>query len=137
MPLSGDGDMLKLKQSVRRVRMDQVVTIILVVVALALVMRRVMGRASRTDVTAALREEALVVDVRTPGEFASGHADAAINIPLQNLGQRLDELGAKDRVIVLYCQSGGRAASALGLLKRAGFTQALNAGTMRGVEAAR
>jgi phage shock protein E len=65
---------------------------------------------------------ALLLDVRTPAEFAGGHVDGALNIPVQVLGQRLGDLGAKDREIVVYCQSGGRSARAATELRAAGFT---------------
>ena len=65
---------------------------------------------------------ALLLDVRTPAEFAGGHVEGALNIPVQVLGQRLGDLGAKDREIVVYCQSGGRSARAANELRAAGFT---------------
>ena len=58
---------------------------------------------------------ATLLDVRTPGEFASGHVRGAINIPVQDLAQRVDEIPA-GRVVV-YCQSGRRSASATRTLR--------------------
>jgi rhodanese-related sulfurtransferase len=58
---------------------------------------------------------ATLLDVRTPGEFAGGHVRGAINIPVQDLAQRVDELPA-GRVVV-YCQSGGRSANATRTLR--------------------
>jgi phage shock protein E len=125
-------------KAVRRVRMEQVLTIVVVAIAVALVVKRFSGRSSREDIGAALRTDAvLVVDVRSPGEYATGHIEGALNIPVQELGRRLDEFGAKGRMIVLYCHSGMRAASAQSMLKRAGFSRVVNARTMHGVEAAR
>jgi len=68
---------------------------------------------------------ALIVDVRSAGEFMSGNASGSINIPLQSLGDRIDELKGKE--IVLVCLSGGRAGSAKSTLKKNGIT-AYNAG---------
>lgn len=65
---------------------------------------------------------ALLVDVRTPGEFASGHIPGAVNIPVQDIDGRLDELGSKNRPIILYCRSGVRSAQAARVLANAGFT---------------
>lgn len=62
---------------------------------------------------------ALLLDVRTTGEFASGHVDGARNIPVQDLAQRMTELGAP-RQVVVYCRSGGRSATAAQLLRQAG-----------------
>jgi phage shock protein E len=65
---------------------------------------------------------ALLLDVRMPDEFASGHVDGAVNIPVQVLGQRLAEVGAKDREVVVYCKSGGRSARAAAELRQAGYS---------------
>lgn len=74
---------------------------------------------------------ALLVDVRTPEEYAAGHLDGAINIPVQVLEERVGELGDnKERPIVLYCRSGARSSSALDQLKAKGFTSLHNLGPM-------
>lgn len=55
------------------------------------------------QIQSALKEQnAQVIDVRSPGEFAGGHLAGAINIPVGELGDRLAEVGAKDRPLVLY-----------------------------------
>lgn len=65
----------------------------------------------------------LVVDVRTPEEFSAGHVPGALNIPYEQLAGRIGELGVehRDREIVVYCESGRRAAEAESALRRAGF----------------
>ena len=75
---------------------------------------------------------ALLVDVRTPAEFASGHLPDAINIPVQELSARLVELGPRDRTIVLYCRSGARSARAARSLEQAGFENLYDLGSMKG-----
>lgn len=70
----------------------------------------------------------LVVDVRTPEEFRSGAYPGAINISLDELQQRIDELGAKDREITLYCASGARSAYAQRVLQHFGFSNVRNGG---------
>jgi rhodanese-related sulfurtransferase len=75
-------------------------------------------------------EGALLVDVRSMGEFAAGHIDGARNIPVGEIGSRLNDFGSHDRPIVLYCASGMRSASAASTLKRAGFQQVFNLGSM-------
>jgi len=63
----------------------------------------------------------LVVDVRTPGEFQRGHVPGAVNIPYQQVGARLSELGELNgRDIVLYCEVGPRAQRAEASLRAAG-----------------
>ncbi len=62
----------------------------------------------------------LLVDVRAPGEWEQERIDAAINVPLSRLSERLESL-PRDRRIVVHCASGYRSAIAAGLLERAGF----------------
>jgi phage shock protein E len=72
---------------------------------------------------------ALVVDARTPEEFASGHLEGAINIPHDQTVARIAEYGSdKDRTIVVYCRSGRRSGIAQGLLEEHGFSSAHNGG---------
>lgn len=70
----------------------------------------------------------LVVDVRTPEEFYGGAFPGAINIPLDELHMRIDELGHKSREITLYCASGARSAYAQRGLMQMGFTNVKNGG---------
>lgn len=62
----------------------------------------------------------VVLDVRTPEEFAKGHLRAALNIPLQELDSRLGELD-KGRAVLVMCASGVRSAKGAAQLRRAGF----------------
>jgi phage shock protein E len=73
---------------------------------------------------------ATLLDVRTREEFAQGHLPGATNIPVQQLGQRLGELGPPEREVVVYCAVGGRSAAASELLRRAGFRDVLDLGAM-------
>jgi rhodanese-related sulfurtransferase len=66
--------------------------------------------------------QSLVVDVRTPEEFAEGHVPGAVNIPLATVGDNLAAFGANDNSIVVYCRSGYRAGKALEVLSNAGYT---------------
>ena len=64
----------------------------------------------------------LLLDVRTPHEFAEGHVPGATNIPVSDLPARLAELEPyRQRGVVTYCQVGGRATTAVETLKGAGF----------------
>ncbi len=69
-----------------------------------------------------------VVDVRETGEFASGHYEGAINIPLGIIPLRLDKFKAMQGPIVVYCRSGNRSGMAMNLLKQAGLTEVFNGG---------
>ncbi len=75
-----------------------------------------------------IKAGAKIIDVRTKGEFEDEAYPGAINIPLNVLMTKLDELGPKDGPIVLYCASGARSAQAARLLKQAGYLDVVNAG---------
>lgn len=73
------------------------------------------------------REEATVLDVREPDEFASGHLPNALNIPLSQLTQRQTELEAfKEFPLLVCCASGGRSGRACSDLNKKGFKQVHN-----------
>ncbi|MEL6182207.1 MAG: rhodanese-like domain-containing protein [Myxococcota bacterium] len=77
---------------------------------------------------ALVADGAVLLDVRTPGEFASGHLDHAINIPLQQLQKRHSEV--PQGPVVLYCQSGIRSARAAAVLHSAGREEIYDLGRM-------
>jgi len=77
-----------------------------------------------------LQRGATILDVRSPAEFASGHVDGAVNIPVDVLGSRLAQLGPKTRPVVLYCRSGARSAAAASMLKQAGYSEIADVGAM-------
>lgn len=79
---------------------------------------------------------ALLVDVRTPAEYAGEHVDGAINIPLGTLQDRLNEFGPKDGAIAVYCRSGQRSGSAKGILESQGYKSVVNLGGIGTVQRA-
>jgi len=81
----------------------------------------------------AVAKAALLLDVRTSEEFASGHLEGAENIPVDQVDSKVDAIasklgGDKTKSVVVYCASGGRAGTAKGKLEKAGFTNVMNAG---------
>jgi phage shock protein E len=75
-----------------------------------------------------LDEGGILIDVRSKGEFASGHNPKSINIPLDELNQESKKLD-KNKTIILCCASGTRSGVAVGILKKNGFHNVMNAGT--------
>ncbi|HEX4984440.1 MAG TPA: rhodanese-like domain-containing protein [Burkholderiales bacterium] len=68
------------------------------------------------------RRDAIMVDVREPGEFGSGHAPNAKNIPAGQLDKRIGELEKfRNRPVVVVCQTGARAHAVTAQLRKAGF----------------
>ena len=91
---------------------------------------------AQPEVAAEIRDghAPLLLDVRTPEEYASGHVPGARNISIDELPARESELDAyRDRPVVVYCEKGARAARAAKELASAGFTSVrLLAGHMAG-----
>ena len=87
-------------------------------------------RAVKARLPELLRRGAVVVDVRSPEEHASGARPGSLNIPLGALEGRVKELDASKPVIVC-CASGTRSALAAGILARHGFKEVVNAGPWR------
>ncbi|HWU88152.1 MAG TPA: rhodanese-like domain-containing protein [Kofleriaceae bacterium] len=76
---------------------------------------------------------AVVLDVRTADEYAEGHLPSAVNVPVQELAQRMAEVNAlvsgdKARPVVVYCASGNRASKAKQALEAAGYSRVVNGG---------
>lgn len=71
----------------------------------------------------------VVVDVRTPAEFTSGHVPGSLNIPLQEIPGRAEELRSLGRPIILCCASGNRSGQATQYLSAIGLSEVYNAGS--------
>jgi len=80
----------------------------------------------------AQNQDVVFIDVRTPGEYQSGHVPGAKLIPVQMLARRLNEV-PKDKQVIVYCESGVRAARAAEILVGHGYrrVQSMKA-SMRG-----
>jgi rhodanese-related sulfurtransferase len=73
-------------------------------------------------------DDALLVDVRSPEEFADGYLEGAVNIPVGELEGRLQELEPRERPVIVYCRSGFRSSSAADTLRDAGFRSVMDLG---------
>ncbi len=67
----------------------------------------------------------MIVDVRTPAEYAEGHIAGAVNLPLQTIETWYKDL-PKDKPVYLYCRSGNRSQQAAEFLKKKGFSNIFN-----------
>lgn len=94
---------------------------------LGLSLRRPGGARGVTPAQATMlinRENAQLIDIREPNEYAGGHLSAARNIPAGSLAERAGELDPfKDKPVILVCQSGARAAAACSTLVKLGFSR--------------
>jgi phage shock protein E len=82
---------------------------------------------NKADFKGLVGQGALVVDVRSPEEFASGHIDESINIPLDKINAKATFLKACGKPVITCCRSGTRSGMAEGILKVAGV-QVYNGG---------
>ena len=74
-----------------------------------------------------VKEGAVIVDVRSPGEFQGGHIKGSINVPLQSIQSSLGKI-PKNKIVITCCASGMRSASAKSVLKSAGYADVHNGG---------
>lgn len=88
------------------------------------------GQIYAKDAKAYLKNGALIVDVRTPAEFDSGHLPDAMNVPLDQIERMLPRrVKDKNQAILLHCQSGMRSGIAMKQLQRLGYIRAFNLGS--------
>jgi rhodanese-related sulfurtransferase len=80
------------------------------------------------DYAQLMKEGAIILDVRTKGEYGSGHIRGSVNIPVEQLHKNLHKLKDKKRPIIACCESGMRSSSAKGILKSNGFINVHNGG---------
>lgn len=86
---------------------------------------KIMG--PQVDYAELVKQGATIVDVRTPGEFKSGHIKGSVNIPLGNLSSQFTRI-RKDRPVITCCASGMRSGQAKGFLKSQGYAEVHNGG---------
>ena len=80
---------------------------------------------------------AVILDVLTPQEFASGHVNGAINIPSTVITkEKVADVLTTDQVVVLYCRSGARASGVQSRMAQWGYSDVINLRTQGGVEQA-
>lgn len=108
---------------------------ILVIVAVAVVAFFALKRMSFVSADLArqhLAAGALVIDVRSAGEYSGGHVAKAVNLPLGELTERVPQIAKdKNQVLLVHCLSGGRSAIARQQLKRMGYVNVFNLGSLR------
>ena len=86
---------------------------------------------SGSEARALVQRGALLVDVRSPSEFASGHLPGAINAPLGQFEAHIEELTRPERPLILYCTAGVRTRRAAKMLEDAGAREVHELGSMK------
>jgi len=87
----------------------------------------------KTDYAQLMDEGAVILDVRSHGEYVSGHIKGSVNIPVNKLSENLNKLKSKNKPIITCCASGMRSASAKGLLESKGYVKVINGGSWQSV----
>ena len=89
--------------------------------------KNLFGFGTKVDYAELVKQGAIILDVRSKGEYQGGHIKGSINIPVDTLKKNLSKL-KKDSPIITCCASGMRSASAKSILKSKGFTEVHNGG---------
>lgn len=96
-------------------------------------LKKLLGIGPAPDIKQLIHDGALVLDVRTPGEYAGGHVKGSVNIPLDRLPSQLQRLQDKNQPIITCCASGMRSSAARAVLTKAGYTRVVNGGSWTSV----
>lgn len=75
--------------------------------------------------------EAMLLDVRTKAEYATGHIPGSFNLPLQEIAQAANCVPSKDTTLYVYCLSGGRSRQAVSALRQMGYSNVHDIGGIR------
>lgn len=90
--------------------------------------KNILGIGNPTDYSELIKQGAIILDVRSKGEFSSGHIRNSINIPVDQLSQNLSKLKDKDKCIICCCASGMRSGAAKRILESHGYKAVFNGG---------
>ena len=105
--------------------------ILLCVVAFFFIKKRFFDN---TDYKSMLANGGIIIDVRSKGEFYSGHIENALNVPLPELSSKIDQFKDRDQPIITCCASGMRSAGAAKVLLAKGYTNVVNGGGWSSLE---
>lgn len=97
-------------------------------------LKNILGIGPKVNVGELISKGALIIDVRTKGEYAGGHVKGSVNVPLDQLSGYLKKIKDKNHAIITCCASGMRSASAKSLLKGQGYTNVHNGGSWFGLK---
>jgi hypothetical protein len=90
--------------------------------------KKILGIEKKVDYAQLLKQGAVIVDVRSKGEFDGGHIKGALNIPVDQLRNNFAKLKDKNKPIITCCASGMRSASAKSILISNGYSSVFNGG---------
>lgn len=91
--------------------------------------KKIFGIGPAVDYATLVKQGAVVLDVRTKGEYTGGHIKGSINISVDQLKNNLNRLPDKNKAIITCCASGMRSASAKDILKSSGYANVHDGGS--------
>jgi phage shock protein E len=91
--------------------------------------KRLLGLGPKVDYSVLVKRGAVILDVRSKGEYAGGHIKGSVNIPVDALNSNLNHLKDKSKPVITCCASGMRSAAAKNILKSNGFLEVYNGGS--------
>ena len=92
-------------------------------------LKSLFGLGPKVNYAALVKDGAVILDVRTKGEYSGGHIKGSINIPVDSLGNNTSRFTDKNKPIITCCASGMRSGAAKSILKSKGYTQVYNGGS--------
>lgn len=92
-------------------------------------LKKLLGFGPSVDFAQLVKDGAIILDVRTKGEYTSGHIKNSLNISVDQLSNNLSKLKDKNKPIITCCASGMRSASAKNMLKANGYAEVYNGGS--------
>lgn len=84
-------------------------------------LRKILGLGPKVDCHELIANGAVLIDVRTPAEYANGKPRNSKNVPLDKIGGKIGNIKKLNKTVVLVCQSGMRSGRATAMLKREGI----------------
>lgn len=114
---------------------QNIIFIIIIVIGITMfgLFKNLFGQQDNSQLKEVLADNAFLVDVRTPSEFASGSVKGAVNIPLDKVSGQLSKFKGKKHIVV-FCRSGNRSGQAKSILEKNGFNNVVNGGTWNNVQ---
>jgi phage shock protein E len=95
--------------------------------------KQLLGLGPQVNFAELVGQGAIILDVRSKGEYAGGHVKGSMNIPVDTLASNLSKLKNKSTPIITCCASGMRSGQAVSILKANGFTNVYNGGGWSGL----
>jgi phage shock protein E len=91
--------------------------------------KQLFGLGPKLDYAGLVKEGAIILDVRSKGEYSGGHIKGSINISVDTLKNNLNKIKDKNKPIITCCASGMRSATAKSILKSKGYAEVYNGGS--------